>query len=131
MPCKLSYCRRASTGAEYFSLEIDHTENIYPLEKHNSLRKELVQGKYVVLYSGNLAFKQGLEIIPQVIKELSHRRDIIFLICGDGPMRAELMQSCPMRDNVKFLPLQPYAKLNSLLACADVHLLPQELILIV
>ena len=103
------------------------TENIYPLEKHNSLRKELgVHGKYVVLYSGNLAFKQGLEIIPQVIKELSHRRDIVFLICGDGPMRAELMQSCPMQDNVKFVPLQPYAKLNSLLACADVHLLPQR-----
>ncbi|ARU00902.1 WcaI family glycosyltransferase [Yoonia vestfoldensis] len=80
---------------------------------------------HVVLYSGNLANKQGLEILSEVARRLSHRGDITMLICGDGPMRSSLHQACKDLPNVRFAPLQPKERLGALLRAADLHLLPQ------
>jgi colanic acid biosynthesis glycosyl transferase WcaI len=84
-----------------------------------------IRTPHVVLYSGNLANKQGLEILPKVASLLSHRGDITMLICGDGPMRSSLHQACKDLPNVKFAPLQPKERLGALLRAADLHLLPQ------
>lgn len=80
---------------------------------------------HVVLYSGNLANKQGLEILPEVARALAYRDDITMLICGAGPMRNPLHQACKELPNVRFAPLQPKEHLSALLRAADLHLLPQ------
>lgn len=84
-----------------------------------------INTKFVALYSGNLANKQGLEILPELAKLLSHREDLTIVICGDGPMRDSLEQMSKDIRNIRFFPLQPLSKLSDLLGMADVHLLPQ------
>lgn len=80
---------------------------------------------HVALYSGNLANKQGLEIIPAVARLLEHRTDLTFVICGDGPLAGELRRLSEGLGNIRFFPLQPVEKLGVTLGMATVHLLPQ------
>ncbi|MGH1330193.1 MAG: WcaI family glycosyltransferase [Paracoccaceae bacterium] len=84
-----------------------------------------IKTNFTALYSGNLANKQGLEILPEVARLLAHREDITLVICGDGPLRDTLMRKCSPFKNTQFFPLQPIEKLSDLLGMADVHLLPQ------
>ena len=99
---------------------------ISPLSGPSPLRAELgITSKHVVLYSGNLANKQGLEIIPEIAAHMAHRSDITFAICGDGPMKETLMALSKPYSAIRFFPLQPVEKLSALLGIADVHLLPQ------
>ncbi len=81
---------------------------------------------FVVLYSGTLAAKQGLLVIPQVAELLAHRRDILFVICGEGALQCELESRTRQLKNVRLLPLQPFERLGELLTMADIHLLPQS-----
>ncbi len=99
---------------------------ITPLSGPSPLRATLgITTAHVALYSGNLANKQGLEILPAMARALVHRKDLTFVICGDGPMRAPLVEMSKGLDNIRFLPLQPVEQLSNLLGMADVHLLPQ------
>ena len=80
----------------------------------------------VLLYSGNMGKKQGLELVIAAAKRLCGRKDLFFVLCGDGVVRAELEHLSVECSNILFLPLQPIRKLNELLNMADVHLLPQR-----
>lgn len=80
----------------------------------------------VVLYSGSMAAKQGLIIIPAVARLLVERGDVEFVICGDGLLRPELEAAAAGLPNVHLLPLQPPERLSELFAMADIHLLPQS-----
>jgi len=104
--------------------------SIHPLRKENSLRKEwnIDAETKVVLYSGNLGEKQGLEIIIEVAKDFSKEKNVLFLICGSGGEKEKLIKSAQDAglSNIRFLPLQPYEKLSALLATADVHLVLQK-----
>ena len=77
------------------------------------------------LYSGNIAVKQGLDILLDVAKELP---DSQFVICGDGANRQALEDSAKKYglNNLKFLPLQPLEKLSAMLSAADIHLVIQK-----
>ncbi|WP_225207526.1 WcaI family glycosyltransferase [Novosphingobium huizhouense] len=81
--------------------------------------------RQVVLYSGNIANKQGIEIIIEAARLVRHRRDIVFVICGEGPNRANLARLAETLDNVQLHDLQPTERVGDLLALASVHLLPQ------
>lgn len=82
----------------------------------------------VLLYSGNLGDKQGLELLVEAAEHLAHREDLTFLIVGEGASRQRLMDDVKSRalTNVVFAPLQPYADLPALLASADCHLIVQK-----
>jgi colanic acid biosynthesis glycosyl transferase WcaI len=80
----------------------------------------------VVLFSGTLGGKQGLTVIPAAARLLAERRDILFVICGDGVMKPTLQESAADLSNVIFMPLQPLGRLADLLSMADIHLLPQS-----
>jgi colanic acid biosynthesis glycosyl transferase WcaI len=103
------------------------TVAIYPLPGPSPLRQKLgiPTDTVVALYSGNMGLKQGLHTLVDVIRLLAARRDIYFVICGDGPYRKELMAMTEHSDNVRFLPLQPADALNDLLNLGDIHLLLQ------
>ncbi len=101
-------------------------EKVSPLTGPSPLKDELgITTRYVALYSGNLANKQGLEVLPDMARHLAHREDLTIAICGDGPMRARLVEMCEDLPAIRFFPLQPVDKLSDLLGMADVHLLPQ------
>jgi putative colanic acid biosynthesis glycosyltransferase WcaI len=80
----------------------------------------------VVLFSGSLGGKQGLMQIPAAANRLAERKDIAFVICGDGVMKPRLEEASASLPNVHLLPLQPLERLGELLGTADIHLLPQS-----
>lgn len=99
---------------------------IRPLTAPSPLRAEFgITTPFVALYSGNLANKQGLEILPEIARLLAHRTELTLVVCGEGPMRAKLIEHAAGQKNIRFFPLQPVEKLNDLMGLADVHLLPQ------
>ncbi|MEO0063125.1 MAG: hypothetical protein RLZZ08_1685 [Pseudomonadota bacterium] len=79
----------------------------------------------VALYSGNIANKQGLEVVVQAARILHERDDIAFIICGEGPNRARLQDLATGIGNIQFHDLQPADRMADFLTLADVHLLPQ------
>lgn len=81
---------------------------------------------FVVLFAGSLGGKQGLMVIPEAAARLSDRKDVLFLICGEGVVKSALEAATATLSNVRFLPLQPVERLGELLTMADVHLLPQS-----
>jgi colanic acid biosynthesis glycosyl transferase WcaI len=81
---------------------------------------------FVVLFSGSLGGKQGLSVIPETARLLASRKDIVFLVCGDGVMKPQMEAASATLPNLKLLPLQPIERLGGLLCTADVHLLPQS-----
>ena len=79
----------------------------------------------VILYSGNVARKQGAGLIVEAAQRLAGRDDLVFVICGEGPELAKLKAQAEGLGNIRFHPLQPAARLMELLELATVHLLPQ------
>jgi colanic acid biosynthesis glycosyl transferase WcaI len=69
--------------------------------------------------------KQGLDLIIDVARSFAEPR-VLFLLCGDGAVRAPLQAAASGLSNVRFIPLQPLSRLNELLNLAEVHLLPQR-----
>ena len=100
---------------------------IRPLEEPNALRAELsiTTETQVLLYSGTMGEKQGLEIVIDVARGFQ-RSNVLFVLCGDGVARDRLQAAAAGLANIRFLPLQPLSRLNELLNLADVHLLPQR-----
>jgi len=117
------------------------TDEIHPLDpaarRQNSIRRELsglvpdIDNKIVLLYSGNMGMKHGLEQLAPLARAFAaggthHDPRVHFIFCGDGTFRPRLqtlVAGCP---NVTLLPLQPLDRLNDLLNSADIHLLPQR-----
>ncbi|EKD88194.1 MAG: hypothetical protein ACD_35C00012G0001, partial [uncultured bacterium] len=102
---------------------------IYPQNNHdNSYRKKLgiSDNQCVVLYSGNMGYKQGLNQIIEMAKLLENNTQIVFLLCGNGAARPGLELLAQDLRNIKFLDLQPIENLNELLNSADIHFLPQQ-----
>jgi colanic acid biosynthesis glycosyl transferase WcaI len=81
----------------------------------------------LVLYSGNLGRKQGLEIILEAAQRFRDNPLVHFAIVGDGAHGVELRPQAATRklDNLSFHPLQPLALLPAMLGSAAVHLVPQ------
>lgn len=91
-----------------------------------ALRAEWQLGqRTVALYSGNIARKQGIEVLVEAARQLQHRSDIAVVICGEGPNRAELERLAQGLPNLQLRDLQPAQRMGAMLAMADMHLLPQ------
>ena len=80
---------------------------------------------FVALYSGNIAAKQGIEIVVAAARLLARRDDLLFVICGNGTNREALMAAASDCPNILFHDLQPLEQLSELLGLATIHLLPQ------
>ncbi len=106
------------------------TEFIQPLAKDRSLRYEwgLTDDDFVVLYSGNLGEKQGLEVLLDAAASLLSNSRIRIFICGNGGMKSVLEEQAEARKltNITFKDLQPASRLPQLLSTADAHLVLQR-----
>jgi putative colanic acid biosynthesis glycosyltransferase WcaI len=104
------------------------TEKIFPLSESTLFRKEwgIDDDTVIVLYSGNMGEKQGLEIIIETARKLLDDHGILFVLCGNGADRKRLVRMRDGMKNIIFLPVQPLEQFNQLLNAADIHLLPQR-----
>lgn len=102
--------------------------HIYPLPEASPYRTELgfSPKDFVVLYSGNIGAKQGLNVLLDAAESLEDLRHVRFVVAGAGPLKAQLTARYGRLRNVSFLPFQPEAKLNAFLNMADLHVLPQD-----
>lgn len=84
--------------------------------------------KKVILYSGNLGEKQGLELIIQAASQMQQNTQIVFLIVGTGPSKKRLVQMVEdiRLKNVLFSNLLNEDEFPNLLASVDVHLVIQK-----
>lgn len=82
----------------------------------------------VVLYSGNIGKKQGLNSLIDAANNLGHRNDIQFVVVGDGAHKSSLIKRCKEKKvkNIQFHSLQSYDLLPNLLRMADIHLIIQK-----
>ncbi|MBR9867917.1 MAG: glycosyltransferase WbuB [Oceanospirillales bacterium] len=82
----------------------------------------------VVLYSGNIGQKQGLDIVLDAAESFKHRPEVKFLIIGNGSYSETLQGLARERglSNVSFKPLQAWEDVPNILAMADVHLVVQK-----
>lgn len=111
----------------YFPNWVD-TAEIRPMPHSSPYRRELglAEEDVVVLYSGSIGAKQGIEMLGDAARALAHEPSVQFVFCGQGVGRRDLEARCLGLANVRFLPLQPPERLNELLNLADIHVLPQR-----
>jgi colanic acid biosynthesis glycosyl transferase WcaI len=106
------------------------TKTFHPIEQKHGLKKQfgLSANDKVVLYSGAIGEKQGLQTLLQSAKELICRNDVKFVICGSGPYKEKLIERAQKMSltNVIFMPLQAKDMFNDFLNMADVHLVLQK-----
>lgn len=106
------------------------TINFYPLPDRNALKLKwgYQPDDHVVLYSGSIGFKQGLESLIDVAAKLTKEKRIKILICGTGPHKEVLIKYKEELGltNVEFMPLQGFDVFNEFLNMADVHLVLQR-----
>jgi colanic acid biosynthesis glycosyl transferase WcaI len=88
---------------------------------------QLPADKKIILYSGNIGEKQGLETVIEAAKRFADR-PYLFVIVGQGggKKRLEKLAAESGLHNVVFHPLQPYDALPALLKLADCHLVIQR-----
>jgi colanic acid biosynthesis glycosyl transferase WcaI len=82
----------------------------------------------VVLYSGSIGEKQGLDSLVDIAVKCLDKEHIKFIICGTGPYKQKLekLASDKGATNMSFLPLQGSDVFNRFLNFADVHLVLQK-----
>jgi colanic acid biosynthesis glycosyl transferase WcaI len=102
----------------------------HPLEGRDALKTDFGFNATdkIVLYSGAIGEKQGLEAILHTADKLRADTSLKFLICGTGPYKEKLqtMAAAMNLTNVIFFPLQPFERFNHFLNMADVHLVIQK-----
>ena len=99
-----------------------------PTKGEGKWKEEFKQDPSTVLivYSGNLGRKQGLESIVEAARTLKDEKHLKFIVSGDGAGREDMIKSAENLDNITFLELQPFEDFVHLMIAADIHLLPQK-----
>lgn len=120
-----------ASRCELFANWVD-LKAIYPQHdlsrSRNSYRNELAIGpdQLVLMYSGSMSKKQGLELFVDAISHLDDIPQLVWLFAGEGPAKADLVHATEGFPQVIHLPLQPADRMNDWLNAADIHLLPQK-----
>lgn len=127
----LSECM-AKTIAQYTSKQIEvipiWTDNTYlkPIspEENLFLTTHSLQGKFVVMYSGNLGETANAEVMVRFAELLRDRLDIVFVIAGEGSQKKNIAQQIEELSlkNCLLLPWQDAKMLPYSLASANLAL---------
>ncbi len=106
------------------------TIKFFPLDDRSELKKDwgFLPGDKIVLYSGSIGEKQGLDALVDIAVKCKDRSHIKFIICGTGPYKQKLEKLAMDKGagNLSFLPLQESDVFNRFLNFADVHLVLQK-----
>jgi glycosyltransferase involved in cell wall biosynthesis len=85
-----------------------------------------IEGKFVVLFSGNMGIAQGLDRIIDAAKLLKSHEEIMFVFVGDGVKKTELEKEAVQAGlkNVIFVESQARSEMPSIISAAHVGLVP-------
>lgn len=103
---------------------------IHPVKKADSyfIQENNLQGKFIVLYSGNIALTQPVEILISVASQLKHLDDLVIVIVGkeDALIKLEEKRQQLNCENVLLKPFQPREKLPQMLGAIDIGMVIQK-----
>lgn len=87
-----------------------------------------MEDECIVIHSGNMGLKQGLENVLRAAQLAGPEERVRFVLQGDGSQRGRLEQLASMHGmaNVDFLPLAPARELANVLGAADLLLVSQR-----
>jgi colanic acid biosynthesis glycosyl transferase WcaI len=111
-----------------------HGESDRPLpHEENPFRREHnLDGKFVVMYSGNHALTNPIETILDAAVRMQDREDLVFMFIGGGVRKKSVEETIAKHkpSNIVSLPYQPLETIRYSLSAADVHLvtLGQEVV---
>jgi colanic acid biosynthesis glycosyl transferase WcaI len=100
-------------------------DQVRPMPKDNSFRhKHGLDGKFVVIYAGNIGLTSCLEDVLAAAEILRNRNDIQIVLVGEGVKKESLEAESRAKNlnNVLFLPYQPREVFAEMLAAADMGL---------
>jgi colanic acid biosynthesis glycosyl transferase WcaI len=104
--------------------------SFFPIADKTSLKRKFSYQPTdrIILYSGAIGEKQGLDSIIKIADELRELKDVKFIICGSGPYKKDLQALADDRklENLEFMPLQSFDAFNDFLNLADIHLVIQK-----
>jgi len=101
----------------------DHLE-VIPHESNPFRKEHGLEGKFVVMYSGNHGFSTPVKTIVDAALRLQHRDDIVFMFIGGGVGKKDVDRAIAEHKpaNIRSLPYQPLDRIKYSLSAADVHL---------
>ena len=100
------------------------SEFIRPLPRDNAFsQRNNLSSRFVVSHAGNLGYAYDLETLIAAAELLRDRKDVLFLIVGNGVLRPVLDQRVRESglDNVRFLPYQAREDVPWLRAASDIQ----------
>lgn len=103
---------------------IPNWSSVTPVTPENvqAMRERLGwEGKFIVLYSGNIGLAHDFETLTGAAK-LLEGGGVQMVFAGEGPRLEQLRRDTAGLEHVSFLPSQPKADLSAFLSAADAHL---------
>jgi glycosyltransferase involved in cell wall biosynthesis len=102
-----------------------HEQHLEPVDHSaNAFRKRHgLDGKFVVMYSGNHGFSSPVTTVLRAAERLRDRDDVVFMFIGGGLGKAEVVRAIAEQglSNVRSLPYQPLSEIRYSLSAADLH----------
>lgn len=103
-----------------------HGQHEEPLpHEENPFRTEHgLEGKFVVMYSGNHALTNPIETLLEAAVRMQDRDDLVFMFIGGGVRKKSVEETIAEHHptNLISLPYQPFDTIRYSLSAADVHL---------
>lgn len=98
----------------------DHLQPV-PHEENPFRREQGLDGKFVVMYSGNHSPANPLTTVLEAARRMQDRTDVVFYFIGGGIGKREVEEiGTP---NIRSLPYQPLSEIRYSLSAADLHLI--------
>ena len=99
-----------------------YAEETYKLIEHPNVPEIPDDGRFKIIFTGNVGVAQGLDVLPKAAKLLEE--DICFVIVGDGRYKTQLIKDTEeIRDRFIFIDRQPAERIPGLLCACDVAFL--------
>jgi colanic acid biosynthesis glycosyl transferase WcaI len=101
------------------------TERLRPIKPSGLFRKQHeLDGKFVVLFAGNIGFAAGLETVLEAAELVRDDPRIVIMLVGEGSAKQALVQMAEETalSNVVFLTTQPAENFPEMLASCDIGL---------
>ncbi|MEQ8847078.1 MAG: glycosyltransferase family 4 protein [Botrimarina sp.] len=119
-------CRKLDVSAKLTVMPPwPHGQHEEPVAHHeNPWRKEHgLEGKFVVMYSGNHALTNPIETVLDAAVAMQDREDLVFLFVGGGVRKRSVEETLARHrpTNLVSLPYQPRDTIRYSLSAADLH----------
>ncbi|MFY7732789.1 MAG: WcaI family glycosyltransferase [Bacteroidia bacterium] len=120
---------QSNKNVTFFPNWVDN-KSFYPIENSKLNRKNwgFAENDKIVLYSGSIGEKQGLNQLIELAQFYKINSQIKFIVASSGSYSIKLQSEVNELNitNIYFLPLQPKEVFNEFLNIADVHLILQK-----